>query len=79
MSPLVVFLIGFLAGVALAVFVTAFIFAHRNRKAAIGTLQIVEAIGEEPYLFLSLNTNIASFAHEPTVTMNVSHRWASHK
>ena len=79
MSPFVVFLIGFLAGVALAVFVTAFIFTHRSQKVAIGTLQIVEAIGEEPYLFLSLDTDVASFARDPTVTMNVTHKWASHK
>ena len=79
MSLIVIFFIGVLAGTVVAVFVTALIFSRRRQNAAIGTLQIVEANGEEPYLFLSLDTDIASFAHDSKVTMYVTHRWASRK
>ena len=79
MNAAVMFLLGFGAGAFLAVFVTAFLLIRRAQKDAIGTLQIIESDGEEPYLFLALDTDVANFAHEPVVSMNVSYKRASHK
>lgn len=79
MSSLILFWLGCLAGSVLGVGLTAFIFLRRKWKEAIGTLQIIESEGEDPYLFLSLDTEVASFIHESAVTMNVVRKRASHK
>ena len=79
MNSLIYILIGILAGFLLGAGISVFIFTRHNKKNAVGTLQIIESEGEKPYLFLSLDTDIKYFAHEPTVLMNVTHKLASHK
>lgn len=79
MNSLIYILIGILAGFLLGGGIIAFIFIRRDKKNAVGTLQVIESEGEEPYLFLSLDTDVKYFAHEPTVLMNVTYRQASHK
>lgn len=78
MLSLIIVLLGCLVGFAFGIGLTAFL-VHRRRKEAIGTLQIIESDGEAPYLFLSLDTEIESFVHEPTVTMNIIRKKTSHK
>lgn len=79
MTKLVLLLLAFTVGLFIGIGLAAFLFIRRGKKDAIGTLQIIEAEGEDPYLFLALDTDVKYFAHEPVVTMRVTHKWSSHK
>lgn len=62
-------LISFICIAGLAIYVKSYV-----KSKTVGTLQIVETKGEEPYIFLSLDTSIEEFIHSPTITLNVSHK-----
>ncbi len=79
MTSTLIFLLGLLTGAVLAAFVAVFLFFKRKRKETIGTLQIIDSPNESPYMFLSLSTDIDSFARKPAVLMNVSYKQLSHK
>lgn len=78
--PLGVF-IGLLIGVVIDIFTgkVGLIGLKSNRKKAVGTLQIVESEGEDPYIFLSLETDISSFKKEQTIVLNVCCKQVPHK
>lgn len=79
MSRPMILLVGILAGCIICLVLLKVLFGKRNNHKTVGTLQIIEANGEEPYMFLSLETDIASFIHDPEILLKVTYKKASHE
>lgn len=74
LQQIICVLISFLCIAGLALYVKRYV-----KSKSVGTLQIIEADGEEPYIFLSLERNIETFMNDPIIKLNVSHKRVPHK
>lgn len=79
MMILLIFFLGFLDGILLYASIDIIKRYKNNNKKSVGLLQIIETPDEEPYLFLSLYTSIASVINESNVIIDVQTKKVSHK
>ncbi len=62
----------FLSGLCVGIWVYK-MYSSQN-KQIIGTLKIVEAKDEEPYMFLELNSDVGFVKSQNTILLQVSHK-----
>ena len=78
MKLIIIFVVGLCIGVAIG-FAVGSLRTKRGGLNNVGTLQIIQSKGEDPYVFLSLETSIESVIQNKIVALNVTSKTVSQK